>query len=83
MAFHILCPECSEDLAEISKAYTYCKNIYCSEVLEKYKDDINIDEMDLKSNIFTDIGAILNALGITKMCCVSHMIGETSFDVEY
>lgn len=81
MAFHILCPECGEDLAIVGSAYSYCKTNYIKKTLENQQKKVNIDKIGFKNDIF-DVKFILDGLGITKMCCVSHMLGETSFDID-
>lgn len=64
MVFPILCNECSEDLAEVSRAFTLILN----------KLDFNSKMSILK---------IFIILRINNMCCRTHMLGQSSNDVEY
>jgi DNA-directed RNA polymerase subunit N (RpoN/RPB10) len=84
MVVHILCPECSEDLAEIYPFYILVKNAYCEKLLKKNdKFPIHPDKMDFKSDILENFAFILNALHINKMCCRVHILGNTEFDSLY
>lgn len=79
--FHILCPECGEDLSEISLAYLRCKEeFYKKEIVGKHK--VHIDKVIFKNDNKSDPAFILHALGINKMCCVVHCMGATSFDTD-
>jgi hypothetical protein len=78
MVVYILCPECSEDLAEIYPFYNLVKNKFCEQILSDI--DIDIDKVDFKTDILVNSEFILNSLQIKKMCCISHILGATSFD---
>ncbi len=81
MVLHILCPECSEDLAEIFPAYELIKNAYIDEQLKS--KNINVLKADLKADLIKDFSFILNGLNITKHCCRIHILGDTDFDNIY
>lgn len=78
MVVYILCPECSEDLAEIYPFYDCVKNRFCEKILSD--KNIDFDKVDFKSDILVKFEFILDAVNITNMCCRSHIIGATSFD---
>jgi DNA-directed RNA polymerase subunit N (RpoN/RPB10) len=83
MVVHILCPECSEDLAEIWNFYELVKTQYCESILEKNKQFIDIDKIDFRSDIFTNFEFILKAVEINNQCCRVHILGNTDFDSLY
>lgn len=83
MVVFILCPECSEDIAEIYPFYNMVKNKYCEQILNKTKAHIDIDKIDFKLDILTDFDFILKALHINNMCCRAHILGNTEFDSLY
>lgn len=78
MVVYILCPECSEDLAEIYPFYNLVKNKLCEKILDTV--DIDVDKVDFKTDILVHFEFILQALNITKMCCQAHVIGSSDFD---
>jgi hypothetical protein len=81
MGYHILCPECGAELASISDAYEMAKNNYYEAILKDKQ--ISKDKIELKPNTLPSTDFILRALGIKKECCVLHILGETSFDLEF
>jgi hypothetical protein len=83
MVVHILCPECSEDLAEIYPFYNLVKSKYCEILLSDTKNYIDIDKIDIKNDIFIKFEFILEALKIGNMCCRVHILGNTEFDTLY
>jgi hypothetical protein len=83
MVVHILCPECSEDLAEIYPLYNMIKIKYCTQLLKDSDNYIDIDKIDLKNDIFVKFEFILEALRINNMCCRIHILGNTEFDSLY
>lgn len=78
MVVYILCPECSEDLAEIYPFYNLVKNRFCEKLLKH--SDIDVDKIDFKSDILVKFDFILDALHITNMCCRTHVLTNTEFD---
>lgn len=83
MVCFILCPECSEDLAEIFPAYEIVKNKHCENILNKNKNSISIDKIDFKKDLLVNFEFILKALRITNMCCVQHILGNVEFESLY
>lgn len=83
MVCHILCPECSNDLSEMFPFYESVKSQYAKELIKSNKYPISIEKIDLKSDIITNFGFILNAAGLTNECCRIHIIGHTDFDSIY
>lgn len=78
MVVYILCPECSEDLAEIYPFYNLVKNRFCEKILSDL--DIDVEKVDFKTDVLVKFEFILQALQINKMCCVSHVLGSSDFD---
>lgn len=78
MVVYILCPECSEDLAEIYPFYELVKNKFCDEILNDM--NIDIDKVDFKTDVLVKFEFILQALQIDKICCLSHVLGSSDFD---
>lgn len=78
MVVYILCPECSEDLAEIYPFYENIKEKFCEKILSD--SNIDIEKVDFKNDILVKFEFILKAMNITKVCCVSHVLGASSFD---
>lgn len=81
MVFHILCPECGDDLSEISNAYKACRAEFVKSELSK-KAKIDVDKVVFKPNSLTSSEFILKALGINRMCCRIHCMGATTFDID-
>jgi DNA-directed RNA polymerase subunit N (RpoN/RPB10) len=82
MVVHILCPECNEDLSEIYPFYNEVKVKFCKKILSE-ESAIDVDKIDFKSDILVKFDFILNGLKINKMCCRSHILGNTEFDTLY
>ena len=84
MVCHILCPECSEDLGAV---YLFYKKVVDGYYVEKYvsdnKNNVHIDKLDLKKDFIENFGFIFDALEITHMCCVMHMLGSLEFESNY
>ncbi len=80
MVCHILCPECSEDLAEIYPAYEAVKNAYFEKLLKKH-GNIDIERIDFKADVLPGIAFIFKALHINNHCCRIHVLGVTDFDL--
>jgi DNA-directed RNA polymerase subunit N (RpoN/RPB10) len=78
MVVAILCYECSQDLAEVYPFYDLVKNRYCEKTIND--TNISVDKLDFKTDILVKFEFILQALGIDKACCVTHMISNTEFD---
>lgn len=76
----ILCPDCSEDLAEIYPFFTAVKNRHCKKLIENNKNPIDIDKIDFKSDILVNFAFILKAVRINKPCCRIHILGASDFD---
>ncbi len=83
MVHHIQCPECREDIAEISQAYEIFKNSYIDSIIAENNQFIDIDKIDLKTDILNNFEFIFRALEINKQCCRIHMLGNTDFDSLY
>lgn len=83
MVCHILCPECSEDLAEVYPLFIKIKQGYCDYLINKKKNPIHIDKMELKLNVITNFEFIFDTLRINNPCCRIHMLGNTDFDSNY
>ncbi len=77
---HILCTNCSEDLAEIMPAYQAVKNAYFAEVLKQY-GTVDLDRIDFKADILPSIAFIFEALHINNQCCRLHVLGTEEFDL--
>ena len=79
----ILCPECSECLGEVYEFINLAKQGYYQTELKKEGKDINPEKLQLCPNISKPIGFIMDAVGITNICCRMHILGVTNFDVIY
>lgn len=83
MVLHILCPECSEDLAEIKPFYDAIKDKYIEKLLKEQKKPIDINNLDIKSDVIKHFDFIFNALKIKNHCCRIHILGDMDFDTLY
>lgn len=83
MVCHILCPSCSEDLAEVFPFYEKVKQGYCQYLIQQRKIPIHVDKVDLKSDVINNFGFIFDALKITNECCRIHILGNIDFDSIY
>ncbi len=80
MVCHILCPECSEDLAEIYPAFEAIKNAYFENIMRTH-GNIDVEKIDFKADILPGISFIFEALQIHNHCCRIHILGVTDFDL--
>lgn len=83
MTICVLCYECGEDIAEIYPFWATCKRLLIEDLLNNSKDSIDVDKLNLKSDITDKFGFVLDALKINKMCCRIHILGNTDFDILY
>ena len=81
MVCHILCPECGECIGEVYEFIDMVKQGYYSTI--KYKKEIQPEKIELCSDVSKPIGFILDAVGITNICCSMHILGVTYFDKVY
>lgn len=81
MESFILCPECSEDLADILPFYNIVKNKKCEMILKDHT--IDVDNLDFRSDILVNFEFILEALHINNACCRIHILGNTEYDTLY
>ncbi len=77
MICHILCPECGEDLAEVYPAYRAIKDAHFKKIIDdpKVGDIYDLETIELKSNVLTEISFIMEALRIVNSCCRVHIMG--------
>ncbi len=80
MPVHILCPECSEDLADIYPAFEKIKNAYFDKLLKEH-GNIDLERVSLKEDILPGLSFIFKALHINNHCCRIHILGTTDFDL--
>ena len=74
MVVHILCPECSEDIGEIYLAFElYKTEMYKQHLGDKYDSG----KINFKPNVLPGLDTILHELGIDKICCRIHIMGES------
>jgi DNA-directed RNA polymerase subunit N (RpoN/RPB10) len=81
MVVHILCTECSEDLAEVYPFYVSVKNAYFKSLMSESKKPIDINKIDFKSDVLPDLGFVFEALDIKNMCCRMHILANTNFEI--
>jgi hypothetical protein len=81
MVVHILCPECFEDLAEVYPFYVSVKNAYLRSLMSENKKPIDINKIELKSDVLKDTSFIFEAVDIKNMCCRIHILTNTDFDI--
>lgn len=79
----ILCPECCENLGEVRDFINLAKQGYYKSTIKKEFDTIKPDKLLICPNISKPIGFILDAVGLTNLCCRMHILGETNFDKIY
>ena len=82
MSGFILCPECCENIGEVSDFIHIAKQGYYQTLKKKIKD-IDYKKLDICSDITEPIGFILDAVGLTNICCRMHVLGATNFDSIY
>lgn len=83
MGSFILCPECAFNLGEVAEFIDLAKQGYYKSNLKKSLSNINPDKLELCSNISKPIGFIMDAVGVTNICCRMHILGMTKFDHIY
>jgi DNA-directed RNA polymerase subunit N (RpoN/RPB10) len=82
MSCHILCPSCGNGLSEVYSFINIAtQGYYKSQESSLLK--INVDKLEICANLTKPIGFILDAAGITLMCCRMHILGITKFDTIY
>jgi len=79
----ILCPECSFCLGEIYEFVILAKQGYYKKTLEKTLENTSPETLEICPNISKPIGFILDAVGVTNLCCRMHILGITNFDTIY
>ena len=82
MSCHILCPSCGGSLAEVYDFIDLARQGYYKSKTEVPKA-FNPEKSELCPNIALPIGFILDAAGVTLMCCRMHILGVTNFDKIY
>ena len=83
MSGFILCPECSCNLGEVTEFVILAKQGYYKSTMKKTFSEFKADKLELCPNVAKPIGFIMDAVGITNMCCRMHMLGITKFDKVY
>jgi len=73
---HILCTECSEDLAEVYPVYEAVRNAACKIALQKSK--ISVENISMRPDVIPDLLPVFSLLGLNKHCCRIHIIGGCS-----
>jgi DNA-directed RNA polymerase subunit N (RpoN/RPB10) len=79
----ILCPECSFCLGEIFEFIDLAKQGYYKSTMKKTFNDVNPEKLEICPNISKPIGFIMDAVGVTNICCRMHILGVTNFDKVY
>lgn len=79
----ILCPECSFCLGEIYEFVNLAKQGYYKKTLEKTLEKTNVNKLEICPNVSKPIGFILDAVGVTNLCCRMHILGITNFNTIY
>lgn len=82
MTVFILCLECGEDIGEIYSAYMMLIRKFCKKMIKENKYHIDVDMIDFKPELLSNTEFILNSLNITNMCCRTHVITASDFDIE-
>lgn len=83
MGSFILCPECQFNLGEVSEFIELAKQGYYKSELKKKLAEINPEKLELCPNVSKPIGFIMDAVGVTNICCRMHILGMTKFDHVY
>jgi DNA-directed RNA polymerase subunit N (RpoN/RPB10) len=80
MSSFILCPECGENLGEVYEFINVAKQgFYKSDIPNILKKE-NPEKIEITSNVTKPIGFIMDAVGITNICCRTHVLGVTNFN---
>jgi hypothetical protein len=83
MSSFILCPECNENLGEVSEFINIAKQGYYKTILNEVLKTEKPDKVELCANVTKPIGFIMDAVGITNICCRTHILGTTNFSTIY
>jgi DNA-directed RNA polymerase subunit N (RpoN/RPB10) len=83
MPCHVLCPECGEGLNEVYEFIDLVKQGYYKKLLDESKVKIHPTKLQLTPDITKPIGFILDLVNLTNICCRSHILGVTNFDLAY
>jgi DNA-directed RNA polymerase subunit N (RpoN/RPB10) len=78
----ILCPECSENIGEVCDFIQFAKQGYY-QTLKKEFSEVLPEKLVICPDITKPIGFILDAVGLTNLCCRMHILGTTNFDNIY
>lgn len=79
----ILCPECSENIGEVCEFIHLAKQGYYQTNMKKIFTEIKPEKLELCPDISKPIGFIMDAVGLTNICCRMHILGMTNFDKVY
>lgn len=79
----ILCPECSFCLAEVYEFIDLAKQGYYKSLLKNELNEISPEKLEICPDISKPIGFIMDAVGVTNICCRMHILGVTNFDKIY
>jgi DNA-directed RNA polymerase subunit N (RpoN/RPB10) len=82
MVMFILCPECSEYLGSVYPLFTAVKIKFCKKMLMNQEHSIDIDKMDFRTDILPKMDKLLDLVDIKNMCCRTHIIGASDFDID-
>jgi hypothetical protein len=82
MSGFILCPECSCNIGEVYDFINLTKQGYYKTILKK-NNSIKPENLILLPDIVKPIGFILDAAGLTNLCCRMHVLGTTNFNKIY
>ena len=82
MSGHNLCPSCGNCLGEVRDFVILSKQGYYKSLGTSVTSK-NVDKIELCPNITKPIGFILDAAGLTNICCRMHIMGSTNFDSIY
>ena len=78
----ILCPECGYNIGAVSKFISLVKKGRNKRNNKKISN-VNPEVIELCPDLVEPIGDIMDMAGVTKLCCRTHILGETDFDNIY
>ena len=82
MSCHILCPSCGNGLSEAYSFINVAKQGYY-QTQDTTLSSVNVKKLEICNNLTKPIGFILDAAGLSLMCCRMHILGVTKFDTIY
>lgn len=78
MSGFILCLECRENLGQYKdfiKAYELCIKMLNKNIL----DNCHPGKLEIEHNVIPDFSDLLDSLGLTKICCRTHLLSNADF----